>query len=433
MTSLLQKINNREATVGIIGLGYVGLPLALTVSEAGYRNVIGFDVDLGKIQQLRDNLSYIKHIDLQRIRNANDKGFQATTDFALIANTDVVILCLPTPLSKHHEPDLHFIRDTLQTCKPYLHQDQLISLESTTYPGTTEEEIVPLVEELGLTPGQDIFVVYSPEREDPGNQEFPTHKIPKVLGGITNACAQAGEAFYGSIVERVVTVSSTKAAEMTKLLENIHRAVNIGLVNEMKMVADKMGINIHEVIDAAATKPFGFTKYTPGPGLGGHCIPIDPYYLTWKAKEYNINTRFIELSGEINRGMPAWVVGKLMDALNDQGKALKGSKILILGIAYKKDIDDARESPAIKIMEILRSKGADVAYSDPHIPVFPKMRDHQFDLQSVELTVENIEGFDAVVLATGHGAFDLGVVGRAALLVDCVNSTLGASYSKISA
>ncbi|MFA7553677.1 MAG: nucleotide sugar dehydrogenase [Spongiibacteraceae bacterium] len=433
MTTLLHKINNREATIGIIGLGYVGLPLALTVSEAGYKNVIGFDVDLNKIQMLDDNLSYIKHIDLQRIQRANANGFCGTTDFSLIAKTDVVVLCLPTPLTKHHEPDLHFIRDTLQTIKPYLHQDQLISLESTTYPGTTEEEIVPLVKKLGFTPGKDIYIIYSPEREDPGNKEFPTHKIPKVCGGITEQCAQAGEAFYGSIVERVVTVSSTKAAEMTKLLENIHRAVNIGLVNEMKMVADKMGINIHEVIDAAATKPFGFTKYTPGPGLGGHCIPIDPYYLTWKAKEYNINTRFIELSGEINRGMPAWVAGKLMDALNDQGKALKGSKILILGIAYKKNIDDARESPAIKIMEILRAKGAEVAYSDPHIPVFPKMRDHKFDLESVELTADNVARFDAVVLATGHALFDLDVIGQAALVVDCINSDVPTSSAVVSA
>lgn len=433
MTTLLEKINNREATIGIIGLGYVGLPLALTVSEAGYNNVIGFDVDLNKIQLLDDNRSYIKHINLQRIKTANTKGFYGTTDFSLIANTDVLVLCLPTPLTQHQEPDLRFIRDTLQTIKPYLHQDLLISLESTTYPGTTEEEIVPLVTELGFTPGKDIYIVYSPEREDPGNKAFPTHKIPKVCGGITQQCAQAGQTFYGSIVEQVVTVSSTKAAEMTKLLENIHRAVNIGLVNEMKMVADKMGINIHEVIDAAATKPFGFTKYTPGPGLGGHCIPIDPYYLTWKAKEYNINTRFIELSGEINRSMPAWVATKLMDALNDRGKALKGSKILILGIAYKKNIDDARESPAIKIMEILRTKGAEVAYSDPHIPMFPKMRDHQFDLNSVELTAENIKDFDAVVLATGHDLFDLNVISQAELVIDCINSNIHSSNSVVSA
>jgi len=421
-TGLLEKIADKQASIGIVGLGYVGLPLALTTSEAGFKKVIGFDIDPDKVQQLTDQQSYIKHIDSQRIAQATQQGLTATSDFSRVSDIDVLVLCLPTPLTQHQEPDLHFIRDTLQAISPYLHKGMLLSLESTTYPGTTEEELVPIAQQAGLNVGEDIFIVYSPEREDPGNKQFPTHSIPKVCGGITENCNLMGEAFYGSIVDTVVTVSSTKAAEMTKLLENIHRAVNIGLVNEMKMVADKMGINIHEVIDAAATKPFGFTKYTPGPGLGGHCIPIDPYYLTWKAKEYGINTRFIELSGEINRGMPEWVVGKLMDALNERGKPLKGSKILILGIAYKKNIDDARESPAVRIMELLRDKGALVSYSDPHIPQFPRMRDHNFRLSSIPISAESLKAQDACVLATDHDTFPWEEILRNSLLIiDCKN------------
>ncbi len=409
-TKLLQKIENKTATVGIIGLGYVGLPLALTICEAGYKRVIGFDIDPSKIEKLSRNESYIKHIDLQRLQHANKQGLQATTDFSRVKEVDVLVLCLPTPMTKHREPDLRFIRETLRAVSPYLHSNMLISLESTTYPGTTEEEIVPIAEVNKLNVGSDFYIVYSPEREDPGNKQYPTHTIPKVCGGTTTQCLDHGVAFYSSIVDKVVPVSSTQTAEMTKLLENIHRAVNIGLVNEMKIVADKMGINIHEVIDAAATKPFGFTKYTPGPGLGGHCIPIDPYYLTWKAKEFNLNTRFIELSGEINRGMPEWVVSKLMDTLNDQGKALKGSNILVLGLAYKKNIDDARESPAINIMELLKKKGANFAYSDPHIPKFPKMRDHSFDLESISLSPSSLNSFDAALLITDHDAFDLQMI-----------------------
>lgn len=422
---LQRKIESRDACIGIIGLGYVGLPLALATSEAGYANVIGFDIDPKKVDQLNHNESYIKHIDLQRIQAANDRGLQATTDFSKALSVDVLVICVPTPLNKHHEPDLHFIRDTLDSIAPYLHKGMLISLESTTYPGTTEEEIVPLAQQAGFNIGVDFNIVYSPEREDPGNHQYPTHKIPKICGGITPACCTMGQVFYSSIVDTVVPVSSTKAAEMTKLLENIHRAVNIGLVNEMKMVADKMGINIHEVIDAAATKPFGFTKYTPGPGLGGHCIPIDPFYLTWKAKEYGINTRFIELSGEINRGMPEWVVGKLMDALNDRGKPLKGSKVLVLGIAYKKNIDDARESPAVRIMELLRDKGAYVSYSDPHIPVFPKMRNHRFNLTSQSINPRLLADQDACIVATDHDLIDWAEIEEnSQLIIDCKNKFL---------
>lgn len=421
-TTLLKKIEDKSATIGIVGLGYVGLPLALTASEAGYKNVIGFDIDPTKIEKLSQNKSYIKHIGLQRIQNANQQGLQATTEFSRVKEVDVLVLCLPTPMTKHREPNLRFIRETLKTVSPYLHSNMLISLESTTYPGTTEEEIVPIAHRENLAVGSEIYIVYSPEREDPGNKKFPTHTIPKICGGITSQCLKHGEAFYGSIVDSVVSVSSTKTAEMTKLLENIHRAVNIGLVNEMKIVADKMDINIHEVIDAAATKPFGFTKYTPGPGLGGHCIPIDPYYLTWKAKEYNLNTRFIELSGEINRGMPEWVVNKLMGGLNDQGIALKGSNILILGIAYKKNIDDARESPAITIMELLEKKEANIAYSDPHIPIFPKMRDHSFNLQSVTLSARTLSSFDAALLITDHDAFDQNfIANHSRIIIDTRN------------
>ena len=424
---LINKFQSGKACIGIIGLGYVGLPLALRMAEV-YEKVIGFDIDPAKIQAIGAGKSYIRQIDNQRVEVAKTKGFSASDDFQRSAECDALILCVPTPLTKHYEPDLSFVRITIEQIQPHLRSGQLISLESTSFPGTTEELLVPRVEKRGFDIGKDIFVVFSPEREDPGNQQFSTRSIPKVIGGTTKNCLDVGIAMYQRAIDTMVPVSSTKAAEMTKLLENIHRAVNIGLVNEMKMVADKMGINIHEVIDAAATKPFGFTKYSPGPGLGGHCIPIDPFYLTWKAKEYGLNTRFIELAGEINRSMPAWVVGKLVDALNERGKALKNSKILILGIAYKKNIDDPRESPSVKIMEILREKGALVSYSDPHIPVFPKMRDHKFNLKSVKLTAHNIREYDAVVLATDHDGFDYKLISAATdnlIVIDSKNRLPG--------
>jgi UDP-N-acetyl-D-glucosamine dehydrogenase len=407
--TLLERIRNRRALVGVIGLGYVGLPLALRFVEMGFP-VLGFDVDAEKIRQLADGRSYIEHIGGERVAAGVRDGLTVTDDFSRAGEPDALIICVPTPLNEHREPDLSFVIGTTESIAGHLRPGQLISLESTTYPGTTDEEIVPRVEARGLTVGRDVFVVFSPEREDPGNAKFGTHNIPKVVGGYTKDCLEVGEALYGSAVDRVVPVSSTRAAEMTKLLENIHRAVNIGLVNEMKIVADRMGIDIHEVIRAAATKPFGFVPYYPGPGLGGHCIPIDPFYLTWKAREFGIHTRFIELAGEINSSMPAWVVGKCADALNDQGRALRGSRILVLGIAYKKNVDDMRESPSAELMELLEAKGASVEYSDPHVPVFKKMRRYSFDLSSVALTADTIAEYDLVLLATDHDRFDYDLI-----------------------
>lgn len=343
---LLSKIRSKCATIGVVGLGYVGLPLSLRFVETEF-SVLGFDIDDNKIKKLNSGESYIKHIGVERVYKAWESGnLEATTDFSRASEVDALILCVPTPLGNHKEPDLSFITNTLNSLLPYLRKGQIISLESTTYPGTTEEELRPALESKGFTVGKDIFLVYSPEREDPGNPKFSTNNTPKIVGGSTSECLEIGLALYSRIVEKVIPVSSTQVAEMTKILENIYRAVNIGLVNELKILADKMEIDIWEVIDAAATKPFGFTPFYPGPGLGGHCIPIDPFYLTWKAKEYGISTRFIELAGEINTAMPNWVVSKVIDALNDQGKALKNSRILVLGIAYKKNIDDSRESPA---------------------------------------------------------------------------------------
>ncbi|MCY1287690.1 UDP-N-acetyl-D-glucosamine 6-dehydrogenase [compost metagenome] len=412
----IAKFKSKEAIIGIVGLGYVGLPLMLRYNAIGFR-VLGIDIDEGKVSKLNAGQSYIEHIPSEKIASARECGFEATAEFQRASECDALILCVPTPLNKYREPDMSFVINTTDAIKPYLREGQVVSLESTTYPGTTEEELLPRVEEGGLRVGENIFLVYSPEREDPGNPDFETRTIPKVIGGHTPACLEVGVALYEHAIDKVVPVSSTKAAEMTKLLENIHRAVNIGLVNEMKVVADRMGIDIFEVVDAAATKPFGFTPYYPGPGLGGHCIPIDPFYLTWKAREYGLHTRFIELSGEVNQAMPEYVVSKLMDGLNDNGKALKGSKVLVLGIAYKKNVDDMRESPSVEIMELLEAKGSVVAYSDPHVPVFPKMREHHFNLSSEPLTAENLASFDAVVLATDHDKFDYELIKQHARLI----------------
>lgn len=418
LESLLSRIQSREATIGIVGLGYVGLPLMLRYVDVGFK-VLGIDIDPAKVERLNQGESYIEHISAQAIESARSRGFEATTDFSRAAEPDALIICVPTPLNAYREPDLSFVLNTTESLIPHMRQGQVMSLESTTYPGTTDEELKPRLESRGFVVGEDVFLVFSPEREDPGNPDFETRTIPKVCGGTTPACLKAGLALYGTAIDRVVPVSSTRAAELTKLLENIHRAVNIGLVNEMKIIADRMGIDIHEVIRAAATKPFGFTPYYPGPGLGGHCIPIDPFYLTWKAREYGLHTRFIELAGEINSDMPHWVVGKLADALNDRSRSIKGSKILVLGIAYKKDVDDMRESPSVELMEILRDKGAIVAYSDPHVPVFPKMREHHFDLESVALNAETLASYDVVLLATNHSAFDYELIkNHASLILD---------------
>jgi len=416
--SLIDRIREQSATIGIIGLGYVGLPLALRFSETGFP-VIGIDVDESKAAAINSGRSYFRHIPDSAVNSAQSRGLEATTDVSRAADADALIVCVPTPLTQFREPDLSFVIDTIESILPHLRAGQLISLESTTYPGTTEEELKPRIEKHGFKVGEDIFLCFSPEREDPGNVNFTTRSIPKVCGGSTPACLDVGVELYAQAVDKVVPVSSTRAAELTKLLENIHRAVNIGLVNEMKIIADRMDIDIHEVIRAAGTKPFGFVPYYPGPGLGGHCIPIDPFYLTWKARQYGVHTRFVELAGEINSAMPDWVVGKVVDALNERQKSVNGSRILVLGIAYKKNVDDMRESPSVELMALLASKGAQVDYSDPHVPVFPTMRKYKFELTSVPASAENIPRYDLVLIATNHDAFDYEMIReRAQLIVD---------------
>jgi UDP-N-acetyl-D-glucosamine dehydrogenase len=408
---LLRKLRSRDATIAIVGMGYVGLPLALRYAEVGYR-VLGIDVDAAKVKALNEGRSYIQHTPSPSVAAARARGFEASADFQRATHADALIICVPTPLNQYREPDLSHVLGTVESLVPELRHGQVVSLESTTYPGTTEEELRPRIEARGLEVGRDLFLCFSPERENPGSTEHAMRTIPKVCGGSTPACLEAGIALYEQVVAKVVPVSSTRVAEMTKLLENIHRAVNIGLVNELKVICDRMGIDIHEVIRAAATKPFGFVPYWPGPGLGGHCIGIDPYYLTWKARAYGVHTRFIELSGEINRAMPEWVVGKLAEALNERGRALRGSRCLILGIAYKKNVDDIRESPAVEIMEHLRRRGALLGYSDPYVPAFPR-----FELESVGLSPERLAAQDVVLITTDHDAFDYAMVKKHARLI----------------
>ena len=416
---------NKSATIGVVGLGYVGLPLLLAYAKAGFR-VIGFDIDESKREHLLRGESYIKHIPTADVTAALAGGkLDATTDFTRIAEADAVILCVPTPLDHHFEPDLSYVRDTLDSVVPHMKQGTALSLESTTYPGTTEEEILPRVAARDLVAGESVFVIYSPEREDPGNAKFHATNIPKVVGGHTAACLEVGVALYEAAFEQVVPVSSTKVAELTKLLENIYRAVNIGLVNELKIVADAMNIDIWEVIRAAATKPFGFTAFYPGPGLGGHCIPIDPFYLTWKAKEFGVHTRFIELAGQINRAMPKYVVQRTMEALNDKGKAVKGSRILLLGLSYKADVDDMRESPTFELLNRFAALGAEVDYYDPHVPSIGPTREHAEwqGKESIEWSEENIKSYDAIVISTHHKAFDMRELANAAdLIIDTRNA-----------
>ncbi|MBF0178680.1 MAG: nucleotide sugar dehydrogenase [Magnetococcales bacterium] len=414
---LLEKIRARQAVVGIVGLGYVGLPLAARFLEERFP-VIGFDVDGRKVEKLRQGIRYIEHLDVAPFVRAWETGkFLATTDFSRIGEVDAIILCVPTPLSRNREPDLSFVTGSMDQVLPYLRPGQMISLESTTYPGTTVELIAPPVEQAGFTVGVEVFVVYSPEREDPANPDFTTRSIPKVCGGVTPACLEVGKTLYESVIDQVTCVSSTSAAEMVKILENTYRSVNIALVNELKVVAEKMQLDIFEVIRAAATKPFGFTPFYPGPGLGGHCIPIDPFYLTWKAREYGVNTRFIELAGEVNSAMPDYVIGKVMEALNAHGKPVRGSRVLVLGLAYKKNVDDVRESPSFHLLEKLLAMGALADYTDPHVPRIPPMRAFQLSMDGVVLNPEVIAGYDCVLLATDHDRFDWAMIREHARLI----------------
>ena len=423
--TIIDKLAKKEATIGIVGLGYVGLPLGLGFIRNKHK-VLGLDVDQNKVDQINQGVSYIEHIDGDMIKAAVDSGLlTASADFTDAASCDALILCVPTPLDRHHEPDLSYVVNTIDSLLPYLKKGQALSLESTTYPGTTEEILRPKIEAQGFTIGEDFFLLYSPEREDPGNLQFSAVNIPKVMGGATSACQKVGIALYNAVVEEVVPVSSTKVAEFSKLLENIYRSVNIGLVNELKVAADRMGIDIWEVIEAAKTKPFGFKAFYPGPGLGGHCIPIDPFYLTWKAKEYGVHTRFIELAGEINESMPAHVVRKVGVALNSKAKPVNGSKVLLLGLAYKEDVDDMRESPPFHLMDGLRELGAKVDFYDPHIPVIPPTREHAewTGNQSVEWSPAVLASYDCVVIATNHSRFSLTeLVESADLIVDTRNA-----------
>jgi UDP-N-acetyl-D-glucosamine dehydrogenase len=422
---LLEKIRTRKAKVGVIGLGYVGLPLVLRFAEEHFP-VLGFDVDTGKIAKLNAGESYIHHIPAARLKALLKEGqFEATSDFSRLSEADCIIICVPTPLTAKKDPDLQYIESTGKAITKRLRKGQLVSLESTTYPGTTEEILLDMFRSTGLEVGKDYFLVFSPEREDPGNPKFSTRTIPKVVGGVTEDCLEVGKALYASVIDRVIPVSSTRAAELVKLLENIYRCVNIALVNELKLLGDRMNIDIWEVIEAASTKPFGFTPFYPGPGLGGHCIPIDPYYLSWKAKEYDFSTRFIHLAGEINTAMPQYVVERVAEALNGKSKAIRGSHILLLGVAYKKDVDDVRESPALEIMELLKERGAELSYSDPYIPRLHRMRKHDFShMSSVQLSEETLRKVDLVLITTDHTEVDYQfVVDRSALVVDTRNAT----------
>lgn len=420
MEKVLEKIQNRTVKIGIIGLGYVGLPLLISFSEEHF-HLYGFDIDPNKIQQLQENKSYITHISSESIQKLNQRNsFQGTTDFSRLKEVDIIIICVPTPLGKHHEPDLQYIIQTTETIQQYLQKQQLIILESTTYPGTTEEVLKPILEQTGFKEGKDFYLAYSPEREDPGNPIYSTRKIPKVVGSDTEQGKILANALYSTIVPETVTVSNTKTAEAVKITENIFRSVNIALVNELKMIYQKMGINIWEVIDAASTKPFGFMPFYPGPGLGGHCIPIDPFYLTWKAREYGQITRFIELAGEINTQMPSYVIQQLMEKLNEQNKHLQNSRILILGMAYKKDVDDIRESPGLTIFRLLLEKKAIVDYYDPFIPVIPSTREFPEieGIQSIPWNPYTFAKYDAILIITNHSKVDYET------LVECANLVL---------
>jgi UDP-N-acetyl-D-glucosamine dehydrogenase len=437
LATLKGKMETREARIGIVGMGYVGLPLALLFSGERFR-VTGFDVEARKVSTLNAGGSYIVRILPEAIQEAQKAGFRATADYTEIEQMDAVIICVPTPLNEHHEPDLSYVTGTVESIAPHIHEDQLIVLESTTYPGTTEEIVRPILEAgnpLGLKVARTldeigVHLAFSPEREDPGNDSVARHDIPKVVGGCGPASSELAAALYGSIFRHVVPVSSPSVAEMTKLLENIYRCVNIALVNELKQLCMRMGIDIHEVIDAAKTKPFGFQAFYPGPGLGGHCIPIDPFYLSWKAKEFDFQTRFIELAGEVNSSMPYFVIDQLAAGLNEQRKSIKGSKVLVLGLAYKRDIDDLRESPSLTIIELLRDKGALVAYNDPFFPTVGHGR--HYDLNMTNTPLDNLGQYDAVVIVTDHSDYDYkAIVEQSQLVIDTRNATRGIESLRI--
>lgn len=431
MDTLIERLESRQGTVGIIGLGYVGLPLAATFAEGGF-SVIGFDVDAVKIDALRAGRSYIRHVPAARLQpllrtqpaEPGAAAFFPTTDYSVLTRCDAILICVPTPLTENREPDLSFVVATTEAIARHLRRGQLVVLESTTYPGTTDEVVRPLLEAGGLHVGTDFHLAFSPEREDPNNPQFNTRTIPKLVGGCTPQCAKVAAALYGAVLERIVPVSSARVAEAAKLLENIYRSVNIALVNELKVLFDRMGLDVWEVIEAAATKPFGFTPFYPGPGLGGHCIPIDPFYLTWKARQYELATRFIELAGEVNHAMPAFVIEKLMDALNQRRRSLNGARVLVVGVAYKRDLDDTRESPALKIIDLLLRKGAEVAYHDPYVPMLKRSRHYDFNLRSVPLNPTELQRTDAVVIVTDHSGVDYKlIVGASPLVIDTRNAT----------
>jgi len=426
----------KELRVGIIGCGYVGLPLALRFAEAGHR-ALGFDTDPAKVEKLNAGQTYIQHVPAEKIQQClNCKHFAATTEFGRLREVDAMLICVPTPLDPRREPDLSYVEQTARSISANLQRGQLVVLESTTYPGTTEELLLPILEQSGLrcpkaqgpeheNISTDFYLAYSPEREDPGNKQYGLAQIPKVVGGTNPPSRRAAEALYGQIVSRVVPVSSTQTAEMCKLLENIFRSVNIALVNELKLLCQRMGIDVWEVIDSASTKPFGFMPFYPGPGLGGHCIPVDPFYLSWKAREYDFATRFIELAGEVNTSMPYNVINSVADALNRRQKSLKGSRILVLGVAYKKDVDDLRESPSLKIMQLLEGRDVQVDYNDPYFPALHKMRHYDYaDRRSVALSPETLAAYDCVIIATDHSCYDYqAIVDAARLVVDTRNAT----------
>lgn len=426
LTELETKIKQKDYLLGVIGLGYVGLPLSLTFLRKDIA-VLGFDVDPEKIRKIQEGISYIKHIPSDDLAGFVKQGkLAATADFSRLSEPDVILMCVPTPLTQNREPDMQFIEKTAQASAAVLRPGQLIILESTTYPGTTVELLQPILETSGLRVGDDFGLAYSPEREDPGNTRYSTANIPKVVGGIDDMSTRLAAAFYRTGLQSVVEVSSTQTAEMSKLLENIFRSVNIALVNELKILCHRMGIDVWEVIRASSTKPFGFMPFYPGPGLGGHCIPIDPFYLTSKAREFDFPTKFIELAGEVNTAMPYYIVQRTMEALNSRKKSINGSKILLLGMAYKKDVDDPRESPSFKLMELLQEKGAEVHYNDPYIPVLPRMRKYSFNLKSADLTAETISSMDCILLATNHSAYDYQfILDHAKLIVDTRNAFNG--------